>query len=134
MTPWTVACQAPMFMEFSRQEYRSGLPFSPPGDLPDPGIEPASLTLPAWAHKFFTTSATWEVPLYDIRFMALIVSQAITERLSQLGELYYKVLYLNGMTQREGMGREEGGGFRMGNTGIPVADSFRYLAKLIQYC
>ena len=34
--------------------------------------------------------------------------------------------------QREGMGREEGGGFRMGNTGIPVTDSFRYLAKLIQ--
>ena len=32
------------------------------------------------------------------------------------------------------MGREEGGGFRMGNRGIPVADSFRYLAKLIQYC
>ena len=39
-----------------------------------------------------------------------------------------------GTTQREGMGREEGGGFRMGNTGIPVADSFRYLAKLMQYC
>ena len=35
---------------------------------------------------------------------------------------------------RDGMGREEGGGFRMGNTGLPVADSFRYLAKLIQYC
>ena len=34
----------------------------------------------------------------------------------------------------DGMGREEGGGLRMGNTGIPVADSFRYLAKLIQYC
>ena len=33
-----------------------------------------------------------------------------------------------------GYGMEEGGGFRMGNTGIPVADSFRYLAKLIQYC
>ena len=32
------------------------------------------------------------------------------------------------------MGREEGGGFRMGNTGIPVADSFRYLAKILQYC
>ena len=40
--------------------------------------------------------------------------------------------WCTGMTQREGMGREEGGGFRMGNTGIPVADSFRYLAKLIQ--
>ena len=41
--------------------------------------------------------------------------------------------WCTGMTQKEGMGREEGGGFRMGNTGIPVADSFRYLAKLIQY-
>ena len=39
-----------------------------------------------------------------------------------------------GTTQREGMGREEGGGFRMESTGIPVADSFRCLAKLIQYC
>ena len=39
-----------------------------------------------------------------------------------------------GTTQREGMGREEGGGSRMGNACIPVADSFRYLAKLIQYC
>ena len=41
-TPWTIAHQAPLFMEFSRQEYWSGLPF-PPGDLPDPGIEPMSL-------------------------------------------------------------------------------------------
>ena len=38
------------------------------------------------------------------------------------------------MTQRDGRGREEGGGFRMGNTCIPVADSFLYLAKLIQFC
>ena len=42
--------------------------------------------------------------------------------------------WCTGKTQRDGMGREEGGGFRMGNTCIPVADSFRYLAKLIQYC
>ena len=42
--------------------------------------------------------------------------------------------WCTGTTQRAGMGREEGGGFRMGSTGIPVADSFRYLAKLIQYC
>jgi len=41
---------------------------------------------------------------------------------------------VHGTTQRDGMGREEGGGFRMGNTCIPVADSFRYLAKPIQYC
>ena len=41
-TPWTLACQAPLSMGFSRQEYWSGLPCPPPGDLPDPGIKPAS--------------------------------------------------------------------------------------------
>ena len=60
VTLWTVACQAPLFMGFSRQEYWSGLPFSPPRDLPDPGIEPESLTSPALAGRFFTTSDTWE--------------------------------------------------------------------------
>ena len=44
-TPWTVACQAPLSMGFSRQEYWSGLPFPSPGDLPDPGIEHGSPTL-----------------------------------------------------------------------------------------
>ena len=44
-TPWTVAYQAPPSMEFSRQEYWSGLSFPSPGDLPDPGIEPRSLAL-----------------------------------------------------------------------------------------
>ena len=43
MILWTVACQTPLSMEFSRQEYWSGLPFPTPGDIPDPGIEPASL-------------------------------------------------------------------------------------------
>ena len=47
---------------FSRQEYWSGLPCPPSGDLPDPGIEPASLTSPSLADGFFTTSATWEEP------------------------------------------------------------------------
>ena len=45
--PWTVAYQAPQSMEFSRQEYWSGLPFPSPGDLPDPGIEPRSPLLQA---------------------------------------------------------------------------------------
>ena len=45
-------------MEFSRQEYWSGLPFPPPGDLPDPEVEPESLTSPALAGGFFATSAT----------------------------------------------------------------------------
>ena len=57
-TPWTVACQAPQSMGFSRQEYMSGLPCPPPGDLSDPGIKPESLMSPALARGFFTTSAT----------------------------------------------------------------------------
>ena len=61
MTPWTVAHQAPLSMGFSRQEYWSGVPFLTPGDLPDSGIEPASLVSPALAGGFFTMSATWEV-------------------------------------------------------------------------
>ena len=59
-TPWTVAHQAPPSMGFSRQEYWSGLPCPPSGDLPDPGIKPAFFTSPALAGGFFTTSATWE--------------------------------------------------------------------------
>ena len=46
-TPWTVALQASLFVGFFRQEYWSGLPLPSPGDLPDPGIEPKSLTLEA---------------------------------------------------------------------------------------
>ena len=47
VTPWTVACQAPLSMESSRKEYWNGLPFPSPGDLPDPGIKPGSPTLQA---------------------------------------------------------------------------------------
>ena len=47
-TLWTVARQAPLSMGFSRQEYWSGLPCLPPGDLPHPGTEPASLCLLQW--------------------------------------------------------------------------------------
>ena len=50
--PWTIAHQAPLTMEFSRQEYSSRLPFPPPGDLPDPGMEPTS---PALTGGLFTT-------------------------------------------------------------------------------
>ena len=46
MIPWTVACQAPLSVEFSRQEYWRGLPFPSPGDLPDPGIKQGLLHLP----------------------------------------------------------------------------------------
>ena len=59
-TPATVAHQALLSMGFSRQEYWSGVPFPPPGDLPNPGIEPASLPSPALADRFLTPSAIWE--------------------------------------------------------------------------
>ena len=52
VTPWTVACQAPLSMGFSRQEYRRRLPFPTPGALTDPGFEPVS---PALAGRFVTT-------------------------------------------------------------------------------
>ena len=59
---WTITCQAPLSLGFSRRECWSGLPFPPPGDLPNPRIEPASFMSPALAGKFFTTSTTWEAP------------------------------------------------------------------------
>ena len=59
-TPQIVARQDPLFVEFSRQGYWSGLPFPSPGDLPDSGTEAVPLTPPALAGGFFTTSTTWE--------------------------------------------------------------------------
>ena len=67
MTLSNVALQAPRSMGFLRQEYWSGLPFPSPGNLPDPGIEPASLISPALAGRLFTASATWEIPGRPIR-------------------------------------------------------------------
>ena len=59
-TLWTVACQALLSMEFSRQGYWSGLPRPPPQNLPDSGIKLVSLVSPALAGGFLTSSATWE--------------------------------------------------------------------------
>ena len=72
-TPWTVTHQAPLSMGFSRQEHWSGLP---PGDLPDPSIEPALLTFPALAGRFLTTSATWEAPPHRFLLSCLSTSLA----------------------------------------------------------
>ena len=57
-TPWTVARQAPLSIQFPRREYWSALPCPTPGDLPDPGIKPVSLASPALASGFLTTSTT----------------------------------------------------------------------------
>ena len=65
-TPWTVAYKAPLSMEFSRQEYWSGLPFPSPVDLPDPGIEPSFPTL--WADALPS-----ELPGKLLKFPTIIV-------------------------------------------------------------
>ena len=67
VTPWTAACQAPLSMGFSRQEYWSGLLCPPPGDLPKPGIKPASLMSPALAGGFFITCVTWDAHLLPFK-------------------------------------------------------------------
>ena len=54
-TPWTIACQDPLSIRFSRSEYWSGLPFLPPGDLPKSGIEPESLESLALAGRLLIT-------------------------------------------------------------------------------
>ena len=57
VTTWTVACQTPLSMEFSRQEYWSGVPFPRLGDFPNTWIEAACFLYPAWTGRFFTISA-----------------------------------------------------------------------------
>ena len=66
VAPQAAACQAPLPMKFSRQEYWFGVSFPTPGDLLDPGIEPLSLASPASACRSFTNSATWEAPVRSL--------------------------------------------------------------------
>ena len=67
MTLRTVARQTPLSMVFPRQEYWSEWPFPPPGDLPNPGIEPMSPVSPALADKFFTTEPpVYKPPTFDL--------------------------------------------------------------------
>ena len=73
---------------FSRQEYWSGLPFPPPGDLPDPGIGPTSLMSPALSGGFFTTSTTWEA------HMQVKKQQIRSKRLVQNWEVSTSRLYI----------------------------------------
>ena len=83
---WTVAHQVPLSMGFSRQEYWSGWSCSPPGDLPDPRIEPTSLRSPALAGGFFTTSTTWEAlpPSYLLPIWIFHPQDPCRTKLSQL--------------------------------------------------
>ena len=74
VTQWTIDHQASPFIGLSRHRYWSGLSCHPQGDLPDPGIEPMSLTSPALAGRFFITSATWE-ELWDMGALLTLKSR-----------------------------------------------------------
>ena len=86
---WTVAHQAPLFMAFSRQEYRSGLPCRFPGDFPNLGIKPTSLASPALAGRFFTTRLQANICTIFIEFNASRRSYT-NNKLSKLSELERK--------------------------------------------
>ena len=82
-TAWTVGRQAPLSVEFSRQEYWSGLPFPNPGDRPNPGIKivlPASASL---AGRFFTTSTTWEPPTVKIFTIKEFIDKTMKQRVER---------------------------------------------------
>ena len=77
-TLWPVARQASLFMEFSRQEYWSGLPCLLQGDLPDPGIKPKPLVSLTFADRFLTTSTTWEATLsHPVQFSRSVMSDSL---------------------------------------------------------
>ena len=90
VTLWTVAQQAPLLMELSRQEYWSGLPGSPPGDLPNPGIEPTPPRSPVLAAAFFTSSASWK---------ALSVSHSLQPTLCNPMDCYPPGFSVHGILQ-----------------------------------
>ena len=89
--PRTIAHQTPLSMEFSRQEYWSGLPFHSPGDLPDSGIKLVSLASPSLAGRFFTTIVIWEahINLLHILFVLFIFVHYSTSIIILLYYVFY---------------------------------------------
>ena len=89
-TLWTVARQGPLSMRFSRQKYWSGFPCPPPGDLPDPGIEPASLRSPALTGRFFTTLPLVPPgnPLWDLHVHINIENTHLRKRSVTDGQVF----------------------------------------------
>ena len=92
VTPWTIAGQVPLSMGFSRQKYWNGLRFPSPGDLPDPGIEPTSLTSPALAGRLFTTSATWVSSV--TKLLPISVNLPVVEISCEWNHMMHSLLWL----------------------------------------
>ena len=100
-TLWTVACQAPGSMGFSKKTYWSGLPFSAPWDIPDPAIKPSSLRSPALVGRFSTTSTTWEAQFEKIHpsiiihiTMSSLCWHFIQESKDPRGSWFFSILIL----------------------------------------
>ena len=103
VTLWTIACQAPLSIGFSRQEYWSRLPCPPQGDLPDPGIKPTSFTSPALADGFFTTSTTWEAQRLNSQVHLLEPNETTMSSVSTVSEILDQTLWELQRRTREGL-------------------------------
>ena len=124
--PWTTACQAPLSMGFSRQEYWIGLPCPPPGDLPDPGIELASLMSPTLSGGFFTTSATWEatknigVGSHSL-LQGIFPTQGLNAGLLHCRQILYHLSHQRRIFERQYNNTVVKRALDSGTTGLPVS-------------
>ena len=105
VTLWTVAHQAPLSMEFSRQEYWSGLPFSPPRGLPDPGIKSTSPSS-VLASRFFNTEPTWEAPNQKVisvqkNYICLISSSILQENKTKFNKTLFNYSFIWNWTNKK---------------------------------
>ena len=89
-TPWTVVHQAPLSMGFPRPEYWSGLPFPPPGELPNPGIEPMSPASPALQVSSFTTK-----PVFFLLQMKMSLFHKISQNQMSIMSMLISCLLVN---------------------------------------
>ncbi|CAM9395269.1 unnamed protein product [Rangifer tarandus platyrhynchus] len=125
MTLRPVVHQAPLSMKFSKQEHWNGLPFPSPGALANPEIEPKS---PA-----FQADPLLLEPLQKLEDERHCNRRLLEDETPEAGtgsdDRFLSASTNLAKTQRDGMGREVGGGFRMGNTCKSVADSCQCMAK-----
>ena len=92
VTPWPVTLQVPLSVGISRQKYCSGSPVPPPGDLPTPGTEPASLMSPASADRFFTTGTTWKALSFHITYLFTSLVAQTARHLPAMRETWVRSL------------------------------------------
>ena len=98
---WTIARQAPLSMGFFRQEYWSGLPCPPPGDLPNPGTEPVSLMFPALACRFFLPLVPAGKPNYSEQILLHLFQQNVQDKVLHIDKLELPFCFLYGNQKKK---------------------------------